>query len=324
MFSKLSKAFLATSVVTALSFSFAEAKQLGAELWGTAGNADETFQKTLVPGLAEKGFIVSDPHPYINMGYAQMFGSTKLDNLGFFSIAHNDKIRTLLEKYPALGGFTPFNLHIYKTKTENTTYVGHLRPEVMADIVGLKDEKLRREFVSMFPELDKYVRDTMGSTSVKNIYFDTLPENPMMTFTVDIDLSTAEDDLEYWVELFQEEFEENFEEKGYLIAGFKNISDIYDVAGQDFKYPAYWVYSLCDFPFSNAIFNDVPEAGIFAPCSLYMYIDEDEKQLHIGMPKLANWKKIIGITDPEKVKLIDALDEKTIESFQEIGAKLVK
>ena len=74
------------------------------------------------------------------------------------------------------------------------------------------------------------------------------------------------------------------EEKGYLMAGFKNISDIYDVAGKDFKYPAYWVYSLCDFPFSNAIFNDVPEAGIFAPCSLYMYIDEDEKQLHIGMP----------------------------------------
>jgi uncharacterized protein (DUF302 family) len=324
LFSRLSKVVLTTAVAVSISFSFADAKRLGAELWGTKGNADKTFNEKVVAGLKGIGFIVSDPHPYINMGYAQMFGSTKLDNLGFFSIAHNDKMKNLLEQYPALGGFTPFNLHIYKTKTENTTYVGHLRPEVMADIVGLKDEKVRKEFLAMFPELDKFVINGMGSSTVKNIYFDSLPETPMMTFTVDIDLSEADDDLEYWIELFQESFEETFEGKGYLMAGFKNISDYYDVKGVDFKYPAYWVYSLCDFPFSNAIFNDVPEAGVFAPCSLYMYVSEDEKTLHIGMPRLANWTKIIGIKDPAKVKMINDLDVKTIATFEELGAKLVK
>jgi uncharacterized protein (DUF302 family) len=271
------------------------------------------------------GFTISDPHPRINDGYAHKYGSTTLDNLGFFSSAQDENMRTLLEEYPEYGGFTPFNLHIYKKKNENVTWVGHIRPEVMSDIVGVTDEKARKKFASVFPVLDKLVLNDMKPTLVKNLFFDSLPEKRMMKFDLTFDLADYDDDIETFVEEFQEQFEETFEEAGYLIAGYKNIKEVYDDLDQDFKYPAYWVYSLCHFPFSNAVFNETPEAGIFAPCSLYMYVDEDEKTLHIGMPLLANWLAVANITKPEHIKMVKDLDKEIIKLFvEELGAKEVE
>jgi len=324
MVSKLLKSGLATAVALSLSYSFADAKQLGAEFWGTDGDQDAKFMQ-LTKKVKDLGFVISDPHPHINEGYKHKFGSTKLDNLGFFSMAQNNKVRKLLEEYPQFGGFTPFNLHIFKKNDENVTWVGHLRPEVMADIVGVTDPKARATWSAIFPPLDKAVIKEMGATKVKNLYFDSLPEKRMMKFIVDIDLSEYDDDLDSFVEEFQENFEETFEDAGYLIAGFKDVKEAYDFAGQDFKYPAYWVYSLCHFGFSNAIFNDVPEAGVFAPCSLYMYVNEDENKLYIGMPLLANWAKVANIQDPKKLKLIKDLDAEIIKIFtEELGAKEVE
>ncbi len=316
MVSKLLKSGLATAVALSLSYSFADAKQLGAELWGTAGDQDSTFM-AMTKKMGDLGFVISDPHPHINDHYAHKYGSTKLDNLGFFSTAHNDKMRKLLEDYPEFGGFTPFNLHIYKNQGKDVTWVGHLRPEVMADIVGVTDPVARATWSAIFPELDNLILKEMGSTKVKNLYFDSLPEKTMMKFKLSFDLADFDDDIEMFVEEFQESFEEAFEDAGYLIAGYKNVKEAYDYAEQDFKYPAYWVYSLCHFPFSNAIFNDVPEAGIFAPCSLYMYVNEEEDTLYMGMPLLANWAKVANITDPEKLKLIEDLDAEIIKVFTE-------
>ncbi|HIC10009.1 MAG TPA: hypothetical protein EYO61_01450 [Campylobacterales bacterium] len=319
--SRLLKSGLAVSVAMSLGYSLATAKELGAELWGTPGDQDAKFMK-MTKKMEEMGFVISDPHPHINMGYEKFFGSTKLDNLGFFSTAHDEKVRKLLEKYPELGGFTPFNLHIFKKKGKNTTWVGHLRPEVMADIVGLEDPQARAEWNEIFRPLDQLIIKEMGATKVKNLYFDTLPEKTMMKFVIDVDMDEYDNDVETFAEEFQEQFEEVFEKAGYLIAGYKNIKETYDDMEKEFKYPAYWVYSLCHFPFSNAIFNDVPEAGIFAPCSLYMYLNEEQNKLYIGMPTLANWIKVANITDPEKIKMIENLDKEIVQLFVEkLGAK---
>jgi uncharacterized protein (DUF302 family) len=64
--------------------------------------------------------------------------------------------------------------------------------------------------------------------------------------------------------------------------------------------------------------------GLFAPCSLYMYVDEDEETLHIGMPRLANWLKVVGVDDAEKIEKMENLDADVISTFEELGAELVE
>jgi len=170
---------------------------------------------------------------------------------------------------------------------EDKTYVGHVNPETMLDIVGVTDKEVRKEFVAMFPPLDAMVDKEIGGEK-KNIEYDKLTAQPMMKFEYKFD---RPEDLADFIDEFQGEFEAAFEENKYIIAGYKNFKEAYTDMEEDFsKYDAYFVYSLCHFQFSYSIFNKGrPDAGVFAPCSMYMYVEKGSDKLMIGMPKLENW-----------------------------------
>ena len=284
------------------------------------GNKEAAYNKMVNESIESIGYYLSDPHERINDGYAEKYDTKpNLDNLGFFSIAEDGGLRELLIKAPELGGFSPFNLHIYKKMSEDKTYVGHIVPSTMLDIVGVTDKKVRSDFEALFPKLDKMVQDQIGG-EVEITKYDHLTKNPMMKFDLTFD---RPDDIIDFIEEFQEQYEEAFEGHDYIIAGYKNFREVYDDREEDFsKYDAYFVYSLCHFTFSEGIFNQGrPDAGVFAPCSMYMYIEKDSNVLHIGMPKLENWIAVMNIKDAKKVDAIHALDKEIISIMNDLGAK---
>lgn len=329
------KKVLLGAAALALSSVVAMGATDGVKFFVTKGDKEKAYEKMIKEDLEEIGFILSDPHERINDAYKSKYGTEKidgkpneaydpqfktyLDNLGFFSIADDEALRPLLLKAPELGGFSPFNLHIYKRHDEDKTYVGHIMPETMLDIVGVKDEAVRSAFAKMFGPLDKLVEKDIGGT-VEYVKYDTLPAEPMMMFEVAFD---RPEELGDFIDEFQESFEEAFEEHKYIIAGYKNFREAYTDMEADFdRYDAYWVYSLCHFRFSYGIFNKGrPDAGVFAPCSMYMYIEKGSNVLHVGMPKLETWKYVMGIEDPEKVKALLALDKEIIGIMEELGAE---
>ncbi len=303
----------------------------------TTEDVEDKYNIMVNEKAEEVGFILSDPHERINDAYLEKYGKPKidgeaneaydpdfkltLDNLGFFSVSNDEAIRTLLLKAPELGGFSPFNLHIYKKKNDDKTYVGHIKPEVMLDIVGIKDKDVRAEFIKSFEPIDALVEKEIGG-KVIGAGYDKVPANPMMQFEYTFD---RPEDIGDFVDEFQETFEEKFEENSYIIAGYKNYVETYDDLEQEFKrYDAYWVYSLCHFVFSYNIFNKGrPDAGAFAPCSMYMYIEKDKNILHIGMPTLQNWKTVLGIKDAKKLKFIDKIDKEIVDIMLGLGAKKI-
>ena len=294
------------------------------------GDAEVKYNKMINGDISETGFVLSDPHERINDAYAQRYGNPKdpdfdknwkvtLDNLGFFSIANDEKLNALLKKAPELGAFSPFNLHIYKTKDKDKTYVGHIVPSTMLDIVGVSDPAIRAEFTSMFPALDEHVQKTLGG-KVKITSYDMLPAKPMMTFELEFD---RPDDIAEFVEVFQEDYEEAFEDKSYIIAGFKDFKETYDDLEMDFEeFDAYFVYSLCHFTYSYNMFNKGrPDAGVFAPCSMYLYIKKDSNKVVIGMPRLSNWVAVMNIKDEIMIKSANDLDAEIISIMKELGAR---
>ncbi len=283
------------------------------------GNAEKPYMKMINEKIEDIGFVLSDPHERINDAYKEKYGSTVLDNLGFFSITNDESMRELLLKEPSLGGFSPFNLHIYKKNDENRTYVGHVMPNTMLDIVGVKDKKVREAFNAQFGPLDKLVQDSLGG-KVEFTSYDKLPAKTMMRFEVPFD---RPEDLSEFIDEFQEEFEGAFEENHYIIAGYKNFKETYTDLELPFdRYDAYWVYSLCHFKFSYGIFNTGrPEAGAFAPCSMYMYIEKGSNKLIVGMPLLQNWIAVVGIKDKAKIEAMKKLDAEIIKIMKEMGAK---
>jgi len=325
--------FLAGMVVV-LSASVALAT-VGATFNVAKGDKEDAYNEMINNKIESIGFILSDPHEHVDHAYKGKYGTenidgklnpsydpdykTVLDNLGFFSIAHDEKLRTLLIKAPELGAFSPFNLYIYKMANEDKTYVGHINPDTMLDIAGVKDEGVRREFNAMFPALDAMVDKEIGGTR-EVVEYDKLTAKPMMEFEIEFD---RPEDIDDYIDEYQEAFEEAFEGNKYIIAGYKNFKEAYDDMEADFdKYDAYFVYSICQFPFSYSVFNKGrADAGLFAPCSMYMYIEKDSNKLIVGMAKLENWVAVLGIKDAIMLKDIQTIDKEVVEMMKELGAK---
>ncbi len=330
MFNKIAMGTIALSLAATMAFG-----AQGVRFNVADGDKEHAYDAMLAEDLEGVGFILSDPHERINDAYATKYGAPEkdgapndaydpdykvtLDNLGFFSVANDEAIREIMIKEPSIGGFSPFNLHIYKKKAEDKTYVGHVMPDVMLDIVGIKDAATRKAFNESFASLDKLLDEKIGG-KVEYVEYKALPAKPMMEFELDFDRPA---DLADFIDEFQEGFEEAFEDKKYIIAGYKNFVETYEDLEIEFPgYDAYFVYSLCHFHFSYSIFNKGrPDAGAFAPCSMYMYIKEGTNKLMIGMPKLETWIAVMGIKDPVKVKSIMTLDAEIIEIMKDLGAK---
>lgn len=314
MFNRLLLGAAALSLAASMAFG-----AQGAKFYIGDGDKEKVYMDMVNNKITTIGFVLSDPHERINDAYKTKYGGTNLDNLGFFSITNDKAVGPLLLKEPALGGFSPFNLHIFKKQGEDKTYVGHVNPETMLDIVGVKDAEVRKQFIASFPELDKMVEKEIGSKT-QTVEYKALPAKPMMTFEVPFERGAS---LDAFISDFQGKFEEKFEANKYIIAGYKDIKGSMTDNNIEFgRYDAYWVYSLCHFKFSEGIFNQGrPDAGAFAPCSMYMYVEKGSNKLIVGMPRLENWIAVMGINDPKMVDSIHVLDKEIVGIMTELGAK---
>jgi len=332
MFNRLLMGAAALSLAATVAFGID-----GVKFFVGEGDKSEAYMTMINEKIQPIGFVLSDPHEHIDNAYKTKWGmptqtikgvtgphpdfdpsfKVTLDNLGFFSVTNDAAMGPLLMKEPSLGGFSPFNFHIYKVKGEDKTYVGHVMPDTMLDIVGVKDKDVRAKFVASFTELDKLAA-TEISSKVKMVDYKALPKQPMMTFEVPFT-----GDHEAFKSDFQGRFEEAFEANKYIIAGYKDMKEAMANVNVKFdRFDEYFVYSLCHFKFSEGIFNrGRPDAGVFAPCSMYMYVDKGSNKMMVGMPRLESWIAVMGIKDKAMVDSIMNLDKDVVRIMQELGAK---
>ncbi len=297
------------------------------------GDAGEKYDKLVLGSAIEDavGFSVSDPHERISDAYKKRYGNQKnpdydktwienLDNLGFFSMDNDKAIHDILLTSPQVAGFQPFNLLIYKTKAEDKTYIGHIDPNTMLDITGVTNAKDRVAYVKMFDPLDTWVSKTFGGEVQTTPIVQKLPAKPMMTFEFPVERSGNVSDF---TDAFQDKFEEAFEKKHYIIAGFKNFKETYEDLKMPFdKYDSFFVYGLCHFTFSYNLFNKGrPDAGVFAPCAMYFYIEKGSNKMLVGMPRLSTWVSVMNLKDKTKIEWTKKIDKEVISIMKSLGGK---
>ena len=325
MINKIIKTTVALSLVATVAYG-----ANGTRFNVIDGDATQKYAQERGSSLEGIGFGVSDPHEGISDAYAKRYGNTEnpdydkewkknLDSLSFIALTNDKALHPILKVAPEVAGFAPFNQLIYKKAAENKTYIGHLDPETMLNIVGVKDANVRKDFVAMYAPLDKWTTDKLGG-KVETSTFDALPAEPMMKFEFTFD---RPEDLSEYIDTFQEEFEAAFEDKKYIIAGYKNFKESYQDLEMEFEeYDAFFVYSLCHFTFSYNVFNKGrPDGGVFAPCSMYFYIKKDSNTMVVGMPRLSNWVSVLNMKDAKKIEWTKTIDSEMISIMKKMGAK---
>jgi uncharacterized protein (DUF302 family) len=306
------------SSVTAAEFKPSDNKNLAVE-YTLDGDIDKDFFEFTKDPLAKIGFFVNDPHHNVNDVYEQQVGKTSLSQLSFSSLVNDNKARPLFNKDPRLGGFTPFNLVIYRKKSDMKTVITHITPEAALDILQISDKDVRSQYIQMFQPLDEVIENKYKAeksyTKIQGF-----AKQSMMNFEIPFE---EPEDIDDFFDDFQEKFESAFETKGYIIAGFYNMKYSLNTDPDVLPtYSHYVVWSLCHIPFSYTIFdgkNPLPQAAIFAPCSMYAYIKKGENKIVIGMPTLNAWAAALGITDKEKLEKINQLDTEIPSIIRSLG-----
>jgi hypothetical protein len=172
----------------------------------------------------------------------------------------------------------------------------------------------------MFTPLDELIEQKFSDAKKSYTEFKGFSKQTMMNFEIPFE---EPEDIDDFFDEFQEKFEAAFEFKGYIIAGFYNMK--YSLNSDEDVLPDYdqfVVWSLCHIPFSYTIFdgeNPLPQAAIFAPCSMYAYVKAGENKIVIGMPTLNAWAGALGITDADKMEKINQLDTEIPEIIRSLG-----
>ena len=201
----------------------------------------------------------------------------------------------------------------------DTTWYGHLDSDTMIDIIGEKDENINKKFKAMISKVDDLIIKEMKPTESKTLSYDKkLPAQPLLKM---VKKFNGVDDIEEFVEEFIVTHDTLFGKNNFIIAGFIDFKFEYDDMELDFdKYDAYWVSSLCHFQFSNSVFNhNEPQAGAFAPCSVYFYIPKGKNELHVGYATVENWITTTGIKDKAQLEYMQRIADDVVETFKELG-----
>jgi len=285
------------------------------------GNVDKAYREMMNKPIKALGYRLPDPRMGVNAVYKKQYGASTLDILNFMTIVNDQTISPLLELDPKLAVFNPFNLVAYKHSSKDETVIAHLTAEAMIEIAGITDTKVIEAHKKAMDKVDALVLKTFPTAKVGHDTYEGAMTDSMMHFEMTFD---RPEDLEDFTDEIQEKIEETFVEKGYVMAGFFDYMGNEDLLP---SYDAFWTYSLCHFPFSYAIFDNkdaMPQASVFAPCTMYLYVKKGTNTLVLGMPRLANWNKFFPMNSKKRTDLLNELDKDIPATFEAIGFKAVK
>lgn len=322
---KIDKLLLVLLLITGISHADIHANLakpiLTANLQGSEGNREKEIDG-LIKKLDTIGYSTVAANKNIQVHYYNRFQENNVEMLSFFGVVNKEKLRALLLANPDFGAYAPFDFLVYKTldtDQDNVTWYGHLAANTMLDIIGEKDENNRKAFKEMVGLLDTLVDKEMKPAFNKK--FEHTKPLPTQGLTKLVKKFDKVDDMDTFIEDFIADHDGRFSKHHFIIAGFIDYKFEYEDMDLDFdKYDAYWVSMLCHFKFSNSIFNrGMPEAGMFAPCSVYFYIPKGTNELHVGYASVDNWVNALNIKDQTRIDYMRAIDAEVVQVFEEMG-----
>ena len=283
----------------------------------TSDNADgKITTKTIEAAFEKAGFFINDNRDMLPP-FIRSFKTVDFDVYTLFTTFKKDVVVKLGKKYPKIGLFSPMSMSIWTRKGTNTISISSLSASAMAEIMGIPADD---------PDLVAYgklVEDTLKA-ALPNGKLETVkyemkkPEGDLVTtaqFSMDPD-----GDWEEIKDEFQADFEAALIPAMFINAGFNDIN--YEFEENKFEeYNFYDVYSICYLEVIYTVSKTHPEAGAFAPCSMYMYQKKGTNTMEIAFPSVYNWIASLAIEDKASHDVLIMAQKKMEDILKKLTAK---
>lgn len=267
----------------------------------TAPNADGAITTKSIGAAFEKSGFVIGGNNNMNSPFEQRFHHVhyKVYNLAMFSNA--DMVLKLIKKYPNFGALSPLTMSIWSDDSANTMNISALSLEGMSKAVGIPAND--PDLIAYAAMVKTALQTAMPGGKFQKLNFPVKEQTTSFEqeFVMDISPDGLED-LQTFREDFEAELEGELEPLGFLLPGYSDLKDeIFDPAGYE-EYDFYVTYSICKFDVIYPVSKLHPEAGAWAPCSMYMYKKKGEDKMHIGYLGVDSWITTLDIQDKESTE----------------------
>ncbi len=261
--------------------------------------------------FTDAGFYIAADND-MNFPYKRDFNTTGYDVYNLAAFYNKDIVADLIKEYPRIGFFAPMSMSIYTKKGEKTISIATLSTARMAKITDIPaDHKAWKKLDAMLNTALKAALPNGKFVPTGNKPLD-VKESLVSEFTFEMG-----EDWESDKEDFENDFESALSPAGFAMPAFNELSDEIEDIGYDF----YEVYSICKIPVIYTVSKNHPEAGAYAPCSLYVYKKEGEKTVHMGYPTVYNWFHSMGIEDEASKKVLVEAQDKFNTILKKLSAK---
>ena len=266
----------------------------------TSDNSDGKITPKVIASAFEKAGFTISANRDMNTPFTKQFKQSGFETYNLFTFYKADVVLELAKKYPHIGLFAPMSISFYTKKGTHTFSVSGLSAEAMAHIMQIpKEDKVLHELKTL---IHQTLKSVMPQGEFETIpYPQQKPKGELVTsLSMEIDAEDWEDELEE----FKMGFEGELAPHGFVIAGFNNLGDEFEEANYE-GFDFYEVYSICKLSVIYTIAKTRPEAGAFAPCSLYLSKKKGADTMQVAFPSVYNWMRSMNITNKEDVKVLE-------------------
>ena len=265
----------------------------------TSDNSDgKITTKSIEDAFKKVGFSIAENRD-MNGPFIKQFKETTFDVYNLFTVYEEKIVLELAKTYPNFGLFAPMSMSIYTKKGTKSISVASLTPEAMAKIMKIPADN--KELQALGILVKKALNIAMPNGKLETIPYSvaTAKESLVTSFEMELD----EEDWDEGKEEFQMAFEGGLGVNGFIMAGFTDVNYFLEEAKYE-GYDFYDVYSICKLPVIYTIAKLRPEAGAYAPCSLYMYKKKDSNMMYMAFPAVENWISSLDVKDKEGLAVL--------------------
>ena len=279
----------------------------------TAENKEGKITTASIQKAFEKiGFFVAENRD-MNTPFKKQFKETSFDVYNLFTFYNKDLTLELAKKYDNIGLFAPMSMSIYTKKGSKNISISTLSASAMAKIMKIPaDDKL---LLALRDLVVKAVETALPNGKFEKLSYKIVkaPGELVSSYSMEMDEDEWKDELDS----LKMEFEGELATNGFAIAGHTNLGDDFEEA--DYKgYHFYEVYSICKLPVIFNIAKTRPEAGAFAPCSLYMAKKSNENVIKLGFPSVYNWMSSLAVSDKKDMDVLEGAQKRMNEILTSI------
>jgi uncharacterized protein (DUF302 family) len=272
----------------------------------SAPNADGAITTKTIDAAFEESGLTMGGDNNMNSPFEKRFNHIhyKVYNLGMFS--NTDLVVKLIKKYPKFGSLTPLTMSIWSDDTKKTMNIATLSLTGMSKAVGIPEND--PDLVAYAAMVKTALKAAMPKGEFKKTNFPIVDPKASFAQEFTVDISATDDNaIQELKGNIEAGFEGEMEPIGFLLPNYMNLQgDVFDAAGYK-DYDIYVTYSICKFDVIYPVSKLTPEAGAWAPCSMYIYHKKGEDKIHIGYLGVDSWIKSLAMTDKEAIgKLYEA------------------